>query len=241
MIKVFRKIRQQVLAESKFSRYLLYAIGEIILVVIGILIALQINSWKEKDKRLKQSDQALIELQVEVRTLKATLLKKNEVNLLATTIMQAYLEDQFINPSDSIKNRTVGYSFAYNPIQPYIPVIEREISVNHVIIGHTDLVKELQRFKDMHFALEQHRFYLDTYWNQQVIPYLKDQGQMLSFVSRAKAINKEIDGLEKLYDSEEFKNIVAMEYFFVKGYTDRIALLGEQLEKIDSMITKAQK
>jgi len=45
MIKFFRKIRQQMLTENKFSKYLLYAIGEIILVVIGILIALQINTW----------------------------------------------------------------------------------------------------------------------------------------------------------------------------------------------------
>jgi len=45
MIKFFRKIRQSLLSENKFSKYLLYAIGEIVLVVIGILIALQINNW----------------------------------------------------------------------------------------------------------------------------------------------------------------------------------------------------
>lgn len=46
MVKFFRHIRQRLLSESKFSEYLLYAIGEIVLVVIGILIALQINTWK---------------------------------------------------------------------------------------------------------------------------------------------------------------------------------------------------
>jgi len=50
MIKFFRKIRQKLLTENKFRKYLLYAIGEIILVVIGILIALQINNWNEKEK-----------------------------------------------------------------------------------------------------------------------------------------------------------------------------------------------
>jgi len=45
MIKFFRKIRQKLLTENKFSKYLIYAIGEIILVVIGILIAVQINNW----------------------------------------------------------------------------------------------------------------------------------------------------------------------------------------------------
>ncbi|WP_460218002.1 DUF6090 family protein [Psychroserpens sp. MEBiC05023] len=57
MIKFFRRIRQQLLSENKFSKYLIYAIGEIILVVIGILIALQINTWndlRQKDK-LKQA------------------------------------------------------------------------------------------------------------------------------------------------------------------------------------------
>lgn len=52
MIKFFRKIRQRLLTENKFSKYLLYAIGEIILVVIGILIALSINNWNE-EKKLK--------------------------------------------------------------------------------------------------------------------------------------------------------------------------------------------
>jgi hypothetical protein len=51
MINFFRKIRQQLLTENKFSKYLLYAIGEIILVVIGILIALSINNWNEERKQ----------------------------------------------------------------------------------------------------------------------------------------------------------------------------------------------
>ena len=50
MIKFFRKIRQNLLSENKFSKYLIYAIGEIVLVVIGILIALQINTWNEEKK-----------------------------------------------------------------------------------------------------------------------------------------------------------------------------------------------
>ena len=54
MIKFFRKIRQQLVTENKFSRYLLYAIGEIVLVVIGILIALQINNLNESKQNQNQ-------------------------------------------------------------------------------------------------------------------------------------------------------------------------------------------
>lgn len=51
MIKFFRKIRQNLLSEGKLGKYIKYAIGEIILVVIGILIALQINNWNENRKQ----------------------------------------------------------------------------------------------------------------------------------------------------------------------------------------------
>ena len=50
MLKFFRRIRRKLLSESKFSKYLIYAIGEILLVVIGILLALQINNWNENRK-----------------------------------------------------------------------------------------------------------------------------------------------------------------------------------------------
>jgi len=50
VIKFFRRIRKQLLSENRFSKYLLYAIGEIVLVVIGILIALQINNKNDQFK-----------------------------------------------------------------------------------------------------------------------------------------------------------------------------------------------
>jgi len=50
MLKLFRKIRHNLILEGRTSAYLKYAVGEIILVVIGILIALQINNWNENRK-----------------------------------------------------------------------------------------------------------------------------------------------------------------------------------------------
>ncbi|MGB0916572.1 MAG: hypothetical protein ACPGU4_03185 [Flavobacteriales bacterium] len=64
MIKFFRKIRQQLLSENKFSKYLIYALGEIVLVVIGILIALGLNDYNAKVK----SQDRLTGLLKEVRT-----------------------------------------------------------------------------------------------------------------------------------------------------------------------------
>ncbi len=55
MIKFFRHIRKSLIQENKISKYFKYAIGEILLVVIGILIALQVNNWNEKRNEEKKT------------------------------------------------------------------------------------------------------------------------------------------------------------------------------------------
>ena len=60
MIKFFRKIRQNLISQGKTLKYLKYAIGEIVLVVIGILIALSINNWNEQQK-IKKEESAILE------------------------------------------------------------------------------------------------------------------------------------------------------------------------------------
>jgi len=64
MLKFFRRIRQKLLSENRFRKYLIYAIGEIVLVMIGILLALQVNNWNEDRKnasRLQGYKESLIE------------------------------------------------------------------------------------------------------------------------------------------------------------------------------------
>lgn len=67
MIKYFRNIRQSLLMENKTSKYFKYAIGEIVLVVIGILIALQINNWNESQKALKKEKIYLVKLSQNIK------------------------------------------------------------------------------------------------------------------------------------------------------------------------------
>ncbi|WP_445383676.1 DUF6090 family protein [Robiginitalea sp. IMCC43444] len=68
MIAFFRRIRQQLLSKNHISRYLLYAIGEIALVMIGILLALQVNNWNEEQKERKREISYLQRLQENLNT-----------------------------------------------------------------------------------------------------------------------------------------------------------------------------
>ena len=82
MIKFFRHIRQQLIRDNKMGKYFKYAIGEIILVVIGILIALQINNWNE-NRKLKQQEakyycQLVADLNADISNIKRTQKSLNE-------------------------------------------------------------------------------------------------------------------------------------------------------------------
>ena len=73
MIKFFRKIRYDLMSDNKTGKYLKYAIGEIVLVVIGILIALQINNWNENRKNQNElnniNNQIVFELDNDIEEL----------------------------------------------------------------------------------------------------------------------------------------------------------------------------
>ncbi len=88
MIKFFRRIRQRLLTENKFSKYLLYAIGEIALVMIGILLALQVNNWNEVQKNKTVERQLLTSLLQEFEANLDILAQTIETN---TKIMESSL------------------------------------------------------------------------------------------------------------------------------------------------------
>lgn len=69
MLKFFRRIRHKLLAEGSFRKYLIYAIGEIVLVVVGILIALSINNWNQQQIDHKEEQRVLSSISVEMSDL----------------------------------------------------------------------------------------------------------------------------------------------------------------------------
>lgn len=84
MINFFRKIRQQLLSQNKVSKYLLYAIGEIVLVVIGILIALSINNWNEQQKTINKEKRYIHSIYQDLRK------DLNRINISSAMLTKQY-------------------------------------------------------------------------------------------------------------------------------------------------------
>jgi len=68
MINFFRRIRKKMADDNKPLKYARYAIGEIVLVVIGILLALQVNNWNETQKERKFEIKMLSEINKELKS-----------------------------------------------------------------------------------------------------------------------------------------------------------------------------
>jgi hypothetical protein len=107
MIKFFRKSRQNMINKNRIGKYLLYAIGEIVLVVIGILIALQINNWNEKQKDIAQEQLILEQLKSEYQNnltqLEEKILMRNE-GLEASYSLLNQIDNTNINEEELYKS-----------------------------------------------------------------------------------------------------------------------------------------
>lgn len=86
MIKYFRKIRQTLISENKFTKYMIYAIGEIVLVTIGIFLAIQANQWKQDINRKNLEIKLLKEVQIGIQNDSTDV----DINLYENGHMQYY-------------------------------------------------------------------------------------------------------------------------------------------------------
>ena len=101
MIRFFRKIRQKLLDEGKLRRYLVYATGEILLVMIGILLALQVNNWNEKNKEREHQMEQLSNLRTEVVSIKKFL--KGQIKFLEDAEVSNELFLELMDSDASLK------------------------------------------------------------------------------------------------------------------------------------------
>ena len=180
MIKFFRKIRQKLLSENKLSKYLLYAVGEIVLVVIGILIALQINNWNENRKANQEENNLFANLKIDFESRLTELNEFNAAREKATSAalsLNSIIADKNNRPRDaeidSLLSKLIN-GFKFNEEFKMLEVVFNTGLIND--IKNEQLKRQLvewpQKVEEM---LEEQRMFnelIDNHWTPHIAQHL---------------------------------------------------------------------
>ena len=219
MIKFFRQIRQKLLSENKFSKYLLYAIGEIVLVVVGILIALQINNWnedQEKKVQLRTYRQNLtVELESDLKQLEGIALNmQNDENTI-----QDYL--QYYNADDSEPTVLVQKMDALNYRTPNFTsvcyTIEEIISTGNLSLFSDQEKNAILKLKAVQSEMEKYRA-ANLEDLQRIQSTITNETDLLYFYQYTKKQHKAVANWKYKQDSRQFRlfnnEIAGVLYFY---------------------------
>ena len=121
MIKLFRNIRKNLLAEGKTSRYLKYAIGEIILVVIGILIALQVSNWNKQNEDRKLEKRYISELMLDLQQ-DSIFISESIQRSYEQTVSKNKLADYFEGQQFTEDSLVAYFSSQWKPVPKFNPI-----------------------------------------------------------------------------------------------------------------------
>lgn len=244
MIKFFRKFRLKLLSTNKVGKYLLYACGEIILVVIGILIALQINNWNQN----RQSDQEELkvlsnlkhEFQSSIKELKQKNAQRESIqqgNYLLTDMIQNkdYSNIELI---DTLLSRFT-LTPTYNGKTGALDLIINSGKFN--LLKNDTLKKELLAWPlKVEDITEEEVIYKNIIW-EEFIPFLRSfiklnkiSGTTGSQISSriAKRAGSMPDDYEGLFSNPEFENFLyESEFFMIIGMvgSENLISLAEQI------------
>ena len=234
MIKFFRKIRYDLMKQNKNSRYFKYALGEIILVVIGILIALSINNWNEGRKNKAFEKEILMQIQVNLIKDKLTLedIKTNFENAMAST-------DNIINATwtpeekDSLKY-WLGDIIQFDRFQPLTNAYEVAKSKGLDLISNKQLRFLIGTYydddaKQVGKSIEDIERTFHTEWT----PLLRKEAQEAEFKNYV--ILKDINILK---NDSQIMNTLRINKGNFKGGYERLKKVITIIEKIQDLINK---
>ena len=149
-MRIFRNMRQKLAAENNVAKYLRYAVGEIVLVVIGILIALQVNNWNEHKKQKKQETIYLQNLSIDLK--KQIQLQKRYIDFEdifiqdCKDIVAHYEQNNGFKNMDSIFPKINDLSARISFTNANTTLLEMINSGDINIIDNESLKKELMEF-----------------------------------------------------------------------------------------------
>lgn len=152
MLKIFRNIRRNLIARNRFTSYLLYAIGEIILVVIGILLALQINNWNQDrlDKNIERNYLSSLQKEIQNDTLEISKIigsyKKRRQGLI---VGRKYYQGSYeVKDTIDFIDKITGSNMGWNYIWTVNTNVYNELQStgNFRIIRDSELRQEIAKY-----------------------------------------------------------------------------------------------
>jgi len=219
MIKFFRKIRQKLLSENRVSKYLIYAIGEILLVVIGILIALQINNWNEESKTNERQRNylALVKsemfnnldaLQTEKQRLNGTLEGLREMVSLSDQSTVEINEKELSSSLGKAFSKTIRFKYENGTLTELISSgVLKEIksdSIRNTLASWEGIIQKVfVQENEVNSYIQKGNDYLEKHGNVRVI--IDDNGGNGWWKIRKLPTTK---SNKFLLDSQEFENIL---------------------------------
>ncbi len=176
MIKFFRRIRQNLLSEGKTGRYLKYALGEIVLVVAGILIALQINNWNEGRKDRNQEQKILAQLADEFNSNLAQL--ENKIQLRENIMQQSADVLYFMDSKKEVHIDTLLRKMSVILLAPtFDPIQNEELNSENIqLIRNDSLRRYLSNWSSSIINLKEQENEWVHLLNSYTIPLLIDLG-----------------------------------------------------------------
>ena len=163
MIPFFRKIRKKMADDNRPLKYMRYAIGEIVLVVIGILIALQINNWNEENKKRKEENEYLTNLLREFKVNHEDL-KTNIANHKFVSLKTKELSDLISpNPKEISSNKLDTLMFAVMFYPEFTALSTLMSSEKLDLVNDYDLKNDIANWK---LNYEEYRYDLKISYDQ---------------------------------------------------------------------------
>ena len=249
MIKFFRRIRQQLLSENKFSKYLIYALGEIILVVIGILIALQINTWNQERINSREDQRIFQDLSEELEFNKFLLQYGSNTMLevlAATERILSRINDMEYNYSEETFNQDLDkLTWVWVSGRPTTLYDVLSASGDFKLISSPVLRKKLADLKRNQESLIKFEEIQNRFVDEQVRPFLNrnaDRTKVRSvFNNGAKRVTIHHNSVfpsnsEKLFQNREFANLLTDLIFFTSRIEVNYKRLHMDIAQIDSIV-----
>ena len=205
MIKFFRKIRQNMIKENKARKYFLYAIGEILLVVIGILIALGVARWNNEANDRETEQKLLSELSQGIKN--DQLLIENELLKTNNAITELKKLDGLLKQetpeSNEELNTLFGTVYGMKHLRLNMALYEDLKSAGLGIVQDDKLRSQIIRVFEKHYSFIFGILENEININEVIRPYYLSNFTSIMFSEYAQPID-----VEKLWSDPYYKNIV---------------------------------